>query len=155
MADRESEFADRVRQTHSIDIDIQQLPEGTETVPETAKAVGCERAQIARSTALVADAFVVVTTSGTDAVDTRKLATLRGVHTARPAEPSEVQATLGYEVGGIPPLCHDSTVPVYLDETLTEYETVWVTAGSPAAVFPIAPDQLRTAEGATVADLVE
>jgi prolyl-tRNA editing enzyme YbaK/EbsC (Cys-tRNA(Pro) deacylase) len=57
--------------------------------------------------------------------------------------------------GGIPPLCHDSTVPVYLDETLTEYETVWVTAGSPAAVFPIAPDQLRTAEGATVADLVE
>jgi prolyl-tRNA editing enzyme YbaK/EbsC (Cys-tRNA(Pro) deacylase) len=155
MADRDSEFADRVRRTHAIDIDIQQVPEGAETVAETAEATGCEQAQIARSTALVADTLVVVTTSGTESIDTRKLATLRGVHTARTAEPSEVEATLGYEVDGVPPLCHDSTVPLYLDETLTEYETVWATAGSPDAVFPISPDQLRAAGNATVADLIE
>jgi prolyl-tRNA editing enzyme YbaK/EbsC (Cys-tRNA(Pro) deacylase) len=155
MADRHSKFVDRVREAHGIDVDGQQFPEGTETAADAAEAIGCEQAQIASSIALVADELVVVITSGANRVDTRKLATLRGVHSARMANPDEIAETLGYEVGGVPPFCHDTAVPVYLDETLTAYETVWAAAGSPDAVFPIAPDRLRGCADATVADLAE
>ena len=153
--DESQEFADRVRQAHGIDIDIQTFPDGTETAADAAEAIGCDRAQIASSIALVADELVVVVTSGANRVDTRKLATLRGVHTARMADPDEISETLGYEVGGVPPFCHDTSVPVYLDETLTEFDTVWAAAGSPDAVFPIAPDELLACVDATVADISE
>lgn len=153
--DNSHAFADRVRDAHGIDIEIQRFPEGTETAADAADAIGCDRAQIASSIALVADELVVVVTSGANRVDTRKLATLRGVHTARMADPDEITETLGYEVGGVPPFCHDTSVPVYLDETLTEYETVWAAAGTPDAVFPITPDQLLDCAAATVADIVE
>ncbi|WP_336325361.1 YbaK/EbsC family protein [Halovenus sp. HT40] len=153
--DESQEFADRVHEAYGIDINIQTFPKGTETAADAAEAIGCDRAQIASSIALVADELVVVVTSGANRVDTRKLATLRGIHTARMADPDEIDETLGYEVGGVPPFCHDTSVPVYLDETLTEFDTVWAAAGSPDAVFPIAPDELLACADATVADITE
>lgn len=155
MSDNHQQFLTRAREEHEYEIDPMRYPEGTETARDAADEIGCERAQIASSIALVADELLVVVTSGANRVDTRTLATLRGVHTARMADPDEIEQTLGYAVGGVPPFCHDTTVPVYLDETLTEFETVWAAAGSPETVFPIAPDDLRAAAEATVADIAE
>jgi Uncharacterized conserved protein len=85
-------------------------------------------------------------------VDTARLAALRDIETTQLAAPAEVEATLGYQVGGVPPFCHDTAVPTYLDETLTTYDTVWAAAGAPEAVFPIAPETLaRTADAEPVA----
>jgi prolyl-tRNA editing enzyme YbaK/EbsC (Cys-tRNA(Pro) deacylase) len=148
-------FERRAAESYGLDPEVREFPAGTETAADAAEAIGCDVAQIASSIALVADELVVVVTSGANRVDTRALATMRGVHTARMAEPDEVAETLGYEVGGVPPICHDATVPVYFDETLTGFETVWAAAGSPDAVFPIEPDRLVDLTGATVADLVE
>lgn len=153
--DESQKFVDSVRRAHGIDIEIQQFPEGTETAADAAEAIGCDRAQIASSIALVADELVVVVTSGANRVDTRKLATLRGVHTARMADPDEIEETLGYEVGGVPPFCHETAVPVYLDETLAEYETVWAAAGSPDAVFPISPEEVLDCANGTAVDIAE
>jgi len=149
------QFRTRAKQIHGLEIEISEFPAGTETAAAAADAIGCETAQIASSLVFVADELLVVVTSGANDVDTRALATLRGVHTARMADPDEIADTLGYEVGGIPPFCHDRTVPVYLDETLTNFDTVWAAAGAPTAVFPIEPDRLVACADATVADITE
>jgi Cys-tRNA(Pro) deacylase len=148
-------FEDRAKRTHDLDLSIEEFPAGTETAADAADAIGCDTAQIASSLVFMADQLLVVVTSGANTVDTRKLATLRGVHTARMADPDEIEATLGYGIGGIPPFCHDESVSVYIDETLTEFETVWAAAGSPNAVFPIAPERLVACTDGTVADVVE
>ena len=70
-------------------------------------------------------------------------------------DPDEIKSTLGWSIGGVPPFCHESDVPVFVDETLAEHEEVWAAAGTPEAVFPIAPDRLRDIAGATVADIAE
>ena len=155
MANDMETFRERALKGHGLELDVQQFPAGTETAADAAGAIGCDVAQIASSLAFVADELVVVVTSGANTVDERKLATLRGVHTARMADPDEAAKTLGYEIGGVPPFCHDTEVPVYLDETLTEFETVWAAAGSAEAVFPIDPDTLVDCADATVADVVE
>jgi len=155
MANDMETFRERALERHGLELDVQQFPAGTETAADAAGAIGCDVAQIASSLAFVADELVVVVTSGANTVDERKLATLRGVHTARMADPDEVAETLGYEIGGVPPFCHDTEVPVYLDETLTEFETVCAAAGSAEAVFPIDPDTLVDCADATVADVVE
>ena len=155
MNDRAVAFAQRAADEYGIDIDVQEFPEGTKTAKDAAAAIGCDVAQIASSLVFVADTVVVVVTSGANHVDTRKLATLRGVHEARMAEPDEVKETVGYAIGGVPPFCHDEAVPVYLDEDLTEFETVWAAAGTPEAVFSITPDEIIDCADATVVDVTE
>ena len=155
MHPRAETFSERAREAYDFDPAIEEFPEGTKTAADAAAAIGCDVAQIASSLVFVADTVVVVVTSGANRVDTRKLATLRGVHEARMAEPEEVRETVGYAIGGVPPFCHDSSVPVYLDEDLTAFETVWAAAGTPRAVFPIDPDNLRECADAVVADVTE
>lgn len=149
------QFRRCAEQEHDLDLAIEEFPGGTETAADAADAIGCETAQIASSIVFVADQPLVVVTSGANQVDTRALATLRGVHTARLADPEEVADVVGYEVGGVPPFCHDQSVPVYLDETLTEFDTVWAAAGEPTAVFALAPERLVECADATVADITE
>ncbi|PSQ13054.1 prolyl-tRNA editing protein, partial [Halobacteriales archaeon QS_5_70_15] len=66
-----------------------------------------------------------------------------------------IKAELGWSIGGVPPICHDTAVPVYMDETLLEYDEVWAAAGTPEAVFPVAPARMRDLADATPADVAE
>ncbi|MEF8850811.1 MAG: YbaK/EbsC family protein [Haloarculaceae archaeon] len=109
----------------------------------------------ASSLAFLADELVVVVTSGANRVDEAKLASLRGVSPSevRTAEPAAVNETLGWSIGGVPPFCHETTVPVYIDETLLEFEAVWTAAGTPEAVFPVGPERIRELSEATPVDV--
>ena len=155
MHERAKAFKSQAEQTFDLTVEVHEFPEGTKTAQDAANAIGCDLAQIASSLAFVADTLVVVVTSGANHVDTRKLATLRGVHEARMAEPDEVSEVLGWSIGGVPPFCHETQVPVYLDETLAAYDEVWAAAGTPEAVFPIDPDDIIACADAEVADIAD
>ncbi|UPV73708.1 YbaK/EbsC family protein [Halorussus limi] len=158
MHERAEEFADRARREYGFEVDVKEFPEGTKTAADAAEAVGCDVAQIASSIAMRADdRLVVVVTSGANRVSEARLADLLGLDESdvEMADAAEIKATLGWSIGGVPPFCHDADVPVYLDRTLTEFETVWAAAGTPEAVFPIAPDELGELSEATVADVAE
>ena len=158
MHDRAEEFADRASREYGFEVDVEEFPEGTKTAADAAEAVGCDVAQIASSIAMRADdRLVVVVTSGANRVSEAKLAGLLGLAAddVAMADAGEIKAALGWSIGGVPPFCHDAEVPVYLDETLTEFETVWAAAGTPEAVFPIDPATLAELSGAEVADVAE
>ena len=61
-----------------------------------------------------------------------------------------VREATGFAIGGIPPLGHAAPPATFMDEALLAYATVWAAAGTPDAVFPIAPAQLAEATGATI-----
>lgn len=155
MHERAAAFERQAKQQFGIEVDVHEFPEGTKTAADAAAVVGCDLAQIASALVFVADTPVVVVTSGANRVDTGKLATLRGVDDARMANPDEVAETLGWSIGGVPPFCHDTEVPVYLDETLTDHETVWAAAGTPEAVFPIHPDDIVEHADAETIEIAE
>lgn len=155
MHERAKAFERQAKQQFGIEVDVHEFPEGTKTAADAAAVVGCDLAQIASALVFVADTPVVVVTSGANRVDTGKLATLRGVDDARMANPDEVAETLGWSIGGVPPFCHDTEVPVYLDETLTDHETVWAAAGTPEAVFPIHPDDIVEHADAETIEIAE
>lgn len=157
MHERAADFAERAAAELDFEVDVHEFPEGTKTAADAAAVIGCDVAQIASSIAMVADELVVVVTSGANRVDEAALAELRGVDAdaIRMAEPDEVKDTLGWSIGGVPPFLHEAAVPVYLDETLTDFGTVWAAAGTPEAVFPIAPDRLQTLADATVVEIAD
>jgi prolyl-tRNA editing enzyme YbaK/EbsC (Cys-tRNA(Pro) deacylase) len=156
MHETASQFVDEARDRYGFAPDVREFPEGTKTAADAAAAIGCEVAQIASSIVLVADGEVVVSvTSGANRVDTGKLAELVGADSARMANADEVKGATGWAIGGVPPFCHATEVPVYLDETLAEFETLWAAAGTPSSVFAITADELCEFSGATVADVAE
>lgn len=158
MHPRAEEFAERAMETYGFEVDVHEFPEGTKTAADAAEAIGCDVTEIASSIVFLADDEpVVVVTSGANRVSEEKLAEALDVaeESVSIADPETIKDALGWSIGGVPPFCHDSDVPVLLDETLTEYETVWGAAGTPMAVFPIAPETLRELADAKPADVAE
>ena len=158
MHPRTQAFVERTRNEYGFEPPIEEFPEGTKTAEDAAEAIGCSVAQIASSLAFeVDDRLVVAVTSGANRVDESALAAHFDVDksSVSMADPDRIKSTLGWSIGGVPPFCHDRDVPVVIDETLLEFETVWAAAGTPKAVFAIDPSTLRSYAGGDVIQLAE
>jgi prolyl-tRNA editing enzyme YbaK/EbsC (Cys-tRNA(Pro) deacylase) len=140
-----------------VDVDVRTFPDGTRTAADAAAAVGCTVGAIVKSLVFIADgAPVLALTSGANRVDERRLAQELAVAEVRKASADEARAATGYAIGGTPPFGHTGTGvhQVLCDPSLLTHEVVWAAAGSPTAVFPLAPAELIVASGARVADMV-
>jgi prolyl-tRNA editing enzyme YbaK/EbsC (Cys-tRNA(Pro) deacylase) len=156
MHERAAEFAEQAGEEYGVDVEVHEFDEGTKTAQDAADAIGCDVAQIASSIVVVADDDpVVVITSGANRVDLDKVAVYRDASSARMAEADEVKESTGWSIGGVPPFCHATDVPVLMDETLLDHGEVWAAAGTPTAVWPIDPERLRDIAGAEPADVAE
>ena len=136
--------------------DVHRFPAGTKTAVDAARAIGCHVAQIVKSLVFIAgDRPVLALTSGSNRVDTAKLAALAGAPEVRRATPEEVREATGFAIGGTPPFGHPAPLRTFVDRDLLPYATVWAAAGTPDAVFPLTPDVLVSVADAEVADLAE
>lgn len=130
-------FQTRLRDL-GLDAEVQELAESTRTAQEAAAAVGVEVGQIVKSLVFVDDEGpVLCLCAGDRRVDTAKLGS--GV---RQANGDEVRQATGYAIGGVPPVGHDRPVRTIVDESLLRFDLVWCAAGTPHAVFPVAPATL-------------
>ena len=138
-----------------IQAEITEFSESTRTADEAAAAVNSTVGQIVKSLVfLVGEQPVLAMVSGANRVDTDTLARVAGGPIAR-ANADLVRAATGFSIGGVPPVGHATLLPTYLDRDLLQYDRVWAAAGTPNAVFPIAPDELQRITGAIVADLAD
>jgi prolyl-tRNA editing enzyme YbaK/EbsC (Cys-tRNA(Pro) deacylase) len=60
---------------------------------------------------------------------------------------------IGYAPGGVPPIGHRHSVPIYIDQTLSRFETVYAAAGSPHHIFPIRFETLKDVTNGDVIDV--
>jgi prolyl-tRNA editing enzyme YbaK/EbsC (Cys-tRNA(Pro) deacylase) len=135
--------------------DVVEFAESTRTAAEAAAAIGTSVAQIAKSLVFLAGHEpVLVIASGANRVSTAKLAALVGAPVRR-ADADAVRRASGYPVGGVPPLGHATPLRVLLDRDLLALDQIWAAAGTPNAVFRIAPDELVRVTGGVPADVRE
>lgn len=162
MHERAAEFTERARSRYDVDLDVLEFDSGTKTAAAAADAVGCDTAAIA-STIVVSlsgshdedDDLVAAITSGANRLDLDAVAEQFGATAATMADPTRIRETVGWSIGGVPPICHDATLPTVFDPTLTTYGVVYGAAGTPSAVFAIDPETLADLADAPVVDLTE
>lgn len=155
MADATERFQAAARE-RDLDVEVRRWPEGTRTAADAARAVGCDVAQIVKSLVFMAgDEPVVALTSGSNRVDTGKLAEIVGAPDARQATPDEAREATGFSIGGTPPFGHTGPVRVLIDPDLFEFDEVWAAAGAPDATFAVDPHALQRAAAADEADFTE
>jgi len=139
--------------------------ESTHTAEEAAAAIGVELAQIVKSLVFVAPVDlardeagwepIIALVRGTDRVDIGKLGLVTGKVRLRRATAREAADASGFSIGGIPPFGHRQRIIVVMDPALDSYPEVWAAAGTPSAVFAIAPATLVRLADALVAPCAE
>jgi prolyl-tRNA editing enzyme YbaK/EbsC (Cys-tRNA(Pro) deacylase) len=125
------------------------------TSQQAADALGVTVGQIAKSLVFTVNGRpLMVIASGANRVDEAKLGRLADGQVRR-AAPETVKQATGYTIGGVPPLGHVAPLPIYIDQDLLQYETIYGAAGVPECVFPLTPDELVRATGGSVVDVKE
>jgi prolyl-tRNA editing enzyme YbaK/EbsC (Cys-tRNA(Pro) deacylase) len=141
---------------HDLGLECQvvELPGSTRTALEAAQAVGCGVGQIVKSLMFRGKSSgrpLLALVSGSNRVDEKKLAALAGEATEK-ADADFTRQHTGFAIGGVPPLGHTAPLTTFIDEDLLQYAEVWAAAGTPHAVFRIAPaDLVRASAGRTAA----
>lgn len=124
----------------------------TRTAEEAAAACGCAVAQIVKSLVFVgaeSERPYILLVSGKNRVNEKGIAAVLGEKLNRP-NAEFVRDLTGFAIGGIPPFGHSTRLTPVLDPDLLEYETVWAAAGTPNAVFAVAPQALAEATAAAI-----
>jgi len=144
-------------EAQGIKAKILAFEETTRTSELAAKAIGCKVAQIAKSLVFITNekAAVLVIASGKSRVDTRKLAEKLGTSEAKIADAKTVKEATGFSIGGVPPVAHNKPLTTFIDARLMSFPVVYAAAGTPNAVFGIAPEDLKNVTSAEVADVFE
>lgn len=135
--------------------EVKELPGSTRTAAEAAASIGCSVAQIAKSLIFrdeKSDQPVLVVASGENRVDLAKIGKATGLVLVK-ADGRYVKENVGYAIGGIPPVGHDRPLRTLLDPDLQQYQVIWAAAGTPFAVFALAPFDLPAMTGGEWIDL--
>ena len=156
MADRHPNVERVVAAARELGLEIEPrtFSEGTKTAQDAADAIGVALGQIVKSLIFAVDDRVVVAyVSGSNQLDTSKLASAAGGAQCRRVDADRVREATGYPIGGVPPFGHNTELDVFIDPDLLKFDEVWAAAGTWNDVFPIVPDLLVSASGGTVVDL--
>jgi prolyl-tRNA editing enzyme YbaK/EbsC (Cys-tRNA(Pro) deacylase) len=134
-----------------LDAQVRHMPASTRTAQDAAAACGCEVGQIVKSLVFRGQQSgkpYLLLVSGANRVDEQAVAAEIGEALNRP-DAAFVRDATGFAIGGIPPIGHPAPVATFIDRALFAYDVVWAAAGTPDAVFPIAPRRLAEAAAAT------
>lgn len=151
------EAAQRVQQAltlRGVPAIVRELPASTRTAAEAAAAIGCSVGQIVKSLVFrtVAGAPVLVLASGSNRVDEAAVSRILGEPIGK-ADAAFVKLHTGFAIGGVAPVGHRAAIPTLIDNDLLQYGQVWAAAGTPHAVFAVAPDRLVACTDGRVAPL--
>ena len=129
--------------------EVIEFAQTTRTAAEAAAAVGCTVGQIAKSLVFKTrhgGRPLLVIASGANRVNEKAMRAIVGEPIEKP-DADFVRQQTGFVIGGVPPLGHAAPMTIFIDEDLLQYDIIWAAAGTPNAVFRLAPADLLPMTG--------
>ncbi|WP_432409482.1 YbaK/EbsC family protein [Wukongibacter sp. M2B1] len=128
---------------NNLSFEIFEMDESTATVELAAKAHGVEPALIAKTIAVqLKDRNILIVTKGDAKIDNRKYKDTFKTK-CKMLKYDEVLEITGHPVGGVCPFGLKTSLEVYLDTSLKEFDFVYPAAGSTNSSIKIAPTYLK------------
>ena len=133
--------------TVGIEERILEFSVSSATVELAAKALNCEPERIAKSLSfLVGEDVVLVVAAGDAKIDNPKFKTEFNAK-AKMLSPDLAEELVGHAVGGVCPFAVNEGVKVYLDKSLTRFETVFPACGSSNSAIELTIKELAEFSG--------
>lgn len=127
----------------------------TSTVEKAAQSLGVTPGEIAKSLLLQAnDSYVMILMAGDKRIDNKKFKEVFKAKAKMP-QSEEVEKITGHVVGGVCPFGLKTPVPVYLDDSLRAYHTIYPAAGAPNAAVKMSVEELREVTSAQWVDIAQ
>ena len=121
---------------------VMEFDVSSATVDLAAKAIGVEGARIAKTLSFkTPEGCLLIVAAGDARIDNHKFKETFHVK-ARMLTADEVLELVGHPVGGVCPFGCKEGVPVYLDESLRRFETVFPAVGSANSAIELNLDEL-------------
>ena len=121
---------------------VREFDVSSATVELAAQALGVDGARIAKTLSFKSgEGCILVLAAGDARIDNRKFKDKFGMK-AKMLTPEEVLTLVGHPVGGVCPFGINQGVPVYLDESLKRFETVFPAVGSANSAIELNLDEL-------------
>lgn len=134
---------------NGFDFVVKELPASTRTANDAAQAIGCCVAEIAKSIifrTVNSRHPILVIASGINRINTTLIENALGESIEQP-DGIWVKETLGFAIGGVPPIGFHTKLKVFIDQDLLKLETIWAAAGTPNAVFSLPAKELMSLTG--------
>ncbi|WP_102411001.1 YbaK/EbsC family protein [Beduinella massiliensis] len=127
---------------------ILEFPVSSATVALAAEALGCEPARIAKTLSFLSgESCILVVAAGDAKVDNAKFKACFSMK-AKMLSPEDAERLVGHAVGGVCPFAVNEGIPVYLDESLRRFQTVYPACGSSNSAIELTLDELERFSGA-------
>ncbi|MEK7809091.1 MAG: YbaK/EbsC family protein [Chloroflexota bacterium] len=142
-------------QSLGFNLQVIEFEQTTRTSVEAAQAVGCEVGQIAKSLIFKgkqSGKAILIIASGANRVDEKKIKSILGEKVEKP-DADFVREQTGFVIGGVPPVGHTQKLETLIDEDLLKFDEIWGAAGTPNAVFKLAPQELVKMTGGKIANI--
>ena len=122
---------------------ILEFPTSSATVELAAEALGCEPCRIAKTLSFaLGSGPILIVAAGDARIDNPKFRAAFG-EKARMLPADTVEEAVGHAVGGVCPFAVKEGVPVYLDESLRRFETVFPACGSGNSAIELTLSELE------------
>ncbi len=130
-------------------------PGSTATSVLAAQQLGVKVGQIAKSLLFVGKdgRFFMVVSPGDRRISSSKLKAVTGVK-SRMASGEEALAATGFGPGAVCPFGIDGAISVFIDRSLSAYETIYPAAGTDSSGVPMTFDVLVAITGGSVGDFL-
>ena len=121
---------------------VQEFDVSSATVELAAQALGVEGARIAKTLSFkTAEGCMLILAAGDARIDNHKFKDKFHMK-AKMLTAEEVPELVGHPVGGVCPFGCKPGIPVYLDESLKRFTTVFPAVGSPSSAIELDLDEL-------------
>lgn len=126
-----------------MDSRILEFEVSSATVELAAQAVGCEPERIAKTLSFMVDEQPILIIAAGDAkIDNSKYKAMFHKK-AKMMTPEELETYVGHAIGGVCPFGIPEQVNVYLDKSLTRFETVFPACGSSNSAIELTIPELE------------
>ena len=121
---------------------VQEFEVSSATVELAAQALGVEGARVAKTRSFkTADGCMLILAAGDARIDNHKFKD-KFHFKAKMLSAEEVLTLVGHPVGGVCPFGCNEGIPVYLDESLKRFVTVFPAVGSPSSAIELNLEEL-------------
>ncbi|MCR5589290.1 MAG: Cys-tRNA(Pro) deacylase [Bacteroidales bacterium] len=159
MADKKINKTNAARHLDQLKVNYELIPyevdENNLGAEHIAELLGQPIEQVFKTLVLRGDktGLFVCVIPGAEEVDLKKAAKVTGNKKVEMIHVKELLPLTGYIRGGCSPIGMKKPLPTWFHQTLTDYDTVYCSAGQRGLQFHIAPQDLLRAAKGTLADL--
>ena len=132
------------------------LNSSARTAQQAAESLNTEVGSIVKSLLFkTEDSFVLCLVSGDKRCSLNKLKKIKNQKDISMAKADEVKEVTGFTIGGVSPIGHLKDIKVYIDNSLSRFETIYAAAGHPHCIFKISFEEIQKITNGSAMDISE